>query len=70
MQINVEKRLIVTTSEQGSKRDTSIGGEKLTSVCCFKYLGPIFSYEGMKPELLARNAQSTAALVKLGKQYR
>lgn len=42
-----------------------IGGEKLTSVISFKYLGAIVSNEETRPNLLGRTAQSTAAIAKL-----
>ena len=38
---------------------------KLESVHSFKYLGSIISDEGSKPEILARIAQTTAAMAKL-----
>ena len=38
---------------------------KLETVTRFKYLGPVITDEGSKPEILSRIAQTTAALTRL-----
>ena len=45
--------------------DIRVNSEKLDCVNSFKYLGAIIADEGSKPEVLARIAQTTAALTKL-----
>ena len=42
-----------------------LNGQKLKTVTSFKYLGSVITDEGSKPELLARIAQTTAALTRL-----
>ena len=43
----------------------TVNGQELETVKQFKYLGAIISQEGSKPEVLARTAQTSAALAKL-----
>ena len=42
-----------------------MNGQKLEKVTSFKYLGPVITDEGSKPELLCGIAQTTAALTRL-----
>ena len=55
------KRLDKTSAAYGMQ----INGAKLETVTGFKYLGAIVTDEGSKPEILARTAQTIAALTKL-----
>ena len=45
--------------------EIKINGQKLETVTSFKYLGSVITDEGSKPEILARIAQTTAALTRL-----
>ena len=65
MEINAEKTKIMTNSSKGFTREVKVGGQNLATVNCFKYLGAIVTDEGSKPEVLARIAQTVAALAKL-----
>ncbi|KAK2178941.1 hypothetical protein NP493_522g01034 [Ridgeia piscesae] len=65
MQINAEKTKLMTNNANGISTDIRINGEKLDCVNSFKYLGPIIADEGSKPEIIARIAQTTAALTQL-----
>ncbi|KAK2176730.1 hypothetical protein NP493_643g00001 [Ridgeia piscesae] len=55
----------MTNNTNGFSTDIRVNGEKLDCVNRFKYLGAIIADEGSKPEILARIAQTTAALAKL-----
>ena len=63
MEINAEKTKVMANRTFSS--EIRINGQKLEEVSSFKYLGAIISDEGSKPEILARMAQTTAALSKL-----
>lgn len=65
MQINADKTKLMTNSTYGIKADIRVCGVRLETVNSFKYLGAIVTDAGSKPELLARIAQTTAALTKL-----
>ena len=65
MPINAEKTKLMTNNTNGISTDIRVNGEKLDYVNSFKYLGAIIADEGSKPEILARSAQTTAALAKL-----
>ena len=65
MQISAEKTKLMTNSTNAINTAIKISGEKLETVTSFKYLGAIVTDEGSKPEILARTAQTTAALTKL-----
>ena len=65
MEISAEKTKVMTNNPQGIKTEIKVKGQKLETVNSFKYLGAIVSDEGSKPEVLARIAQTTAALAKL-----
>ena len=64
MQISAEKSKLITNTN-GISMEIRISNVKLDCVDSFKYLGAIVADEGSKPEVLARSAQTTAALVKL-----
>ena len=55
----------MTNSTNGISTDITIDSKKLQTVCSFKYLGAIILYEGSKPEVHSRTAQTTAAVTKL-----
>ena len=42
-----------------------MNGQRLETVTIFKYLSPVITDEGPKPEILSRIAQTTAALTRL-----
>ena len=65
MQISEEKTKLMTNNTNGISTDIWISDVKLDCVDSFKYLGAIVADEGSKPEVLARSAQTTAALAKL-----
>ena len=45
-----------------STQKIKVNGQRLET--SFKYLGSVMTYEGSKPEILSRIAQTTAALTK------
>ena len=63
MEINAEKTKVM--ANRTFTNGILINGQKLEEVSIFKYLGAIITDEGSKPEILARMAQTTAALSKL-----
>ena len=63
MQINAENTKLMTNNINGISTEIRVNGEKLD--CGFKYLGAIIADEGSKPDILARIAQTTAALATL-----
>ena len=65
MQISAEKTKLMTNNTNGISTDIRISDVKLDCVDSFKYLGAIVVDEGSKPEVLARSAQTTAALARL-----
>ena len=65
MQISEEKTKLMTNNTNGISTDIRISDVQLDCVDSFKYLGAIVADEGSKPEVLARSAQTTAALAKL-----
>ena len=65
MEINAEKTKLMTNNVNGINTDIRVNGQMLETVPSFKYLGAIVSDEGSKPEVLARIAQTTAALTRL-----
>ena len=64
----LKKNKIMSNNEFES--EVKAGGQSLEKVSSFKYLGSIISDEGSKPEILARIAQTTAALCKLRNIWR
>ena len=66
MEIHAEKTKLMTNNANGiNTDDIRVNGQMLETVPSFKYLGAIVSDEGSKPEVLARIAQTTAALTRL-----
>ena len=65
MQISAEKTKLMTNNTNGINTDIRISDVKLDCVDSFKYLGAIVADEWSRPEVLARSAQTTAALAKL-----
>ncbi|KAJ8417490.1 hypothetical protein AAFF_G00287170 [Aldrovandia affinis] len=53
------------TNNNNIMSDIRVNGQALDCVSSFKYLGAIISIEGSKKEVLARIAQTTAALTQL-----
>ena len=68
MGINAEKTKIMSNNE--FKSEVKVGGQSLEKVSSFKYLGYLISAERSKAEILARKAQTTAALCKLRNIWR
>jgi hypothetical protein len=65
MEINAEKTKLMTNNAKGISSDIRVQGTKLETVHSFKYLGAIVTDTGSKTEVLARIAQTAAALTKL-----
>ena len=65
MEISVEKTKLMTNNTSGINTEIKVNGQKLETVTSFKYLGPVITDEGSKPEILSRIAQATAALTRL-----
>ena len=55
----------MTDNTSGINTEIQINGQKLETVTSFKYLGPVMTDEGAKPEILSRIALTTAALTRL-----
>ena len=60
----------MTSSANGFQREIKVNGQKVGRMTSFKYLEAIVSDEGLKPEVLTRIAQATAALTKLKPVWR
>ena len=65
MEISAEKTKLMTNYTQGISTEVKVNGQRLETVTSFRYLGSIITDEGSKPEILARIAQTTAALTRL-----
>ena len=65
MEINAEKTKLVMNNTQGISTEVKVNGQRFETVTSFRYLGSIITDEGSKPEILARIAQTTAALTRL-----
>ena len=65
MEISAEKTKLMTNNTQGISTEVKVNGQRLETVTSFRYLGSIIADEGSKPEILARIAQTTAALTRL-----
>ena len=55
----------MTNNTQGIRTEVKVNGLRLETLTTFRYLGSIITDEGSKPEILARIAQTTAALTRL-----
>ena len=64
-EISAEKTKLMTNNTIGINTEIKVNGQKLETVTSFKYLGPVITDEGSKPEILSRIAQTTAALTRL-----
>ena len=62
MEISAEKTKLITNNSNGNSTEIKVNGQKLETVTSFKYLGPVITDEGSKPEILRRIAQTSAAL--------
>ena len=65
MEISAEKIKLMTNNISGINTEIKMNGQKLETVASFKYLGLVITYEGSKPKILSRTAQTTAALTRL-----
>ena len=65
MEIDPDKKKVMTNYPNGFQREIKIKGQRLEEVENFKYLWAVISNEGSKPEILSRIAQTTAALSRL-----
>ena len=65
MEIGPDKTKVMTNNPNSFQREIKIKSQRLEEMENFKYLGAIISYEGSKPEILSRIAQTTAALSRL-----
>ena len=55
----------MTNNTSGINTEIKVNGQKLETVTSFKYLSSVIADEGSKPEILARIAQTTAALTRM-----
>ena len=55
-EISAEKTKLMTNNTQGISTEVKVNGHRLETVKSFRYLGSIITYEGSKPEILARIA--------------
>ena len=62
---SVVRRPALWQTTPAASTEIKLNGQKLEIVMGFKYLGSVVSYEGCKPEILSRTAQTTAALTRL-----
>ena len=65
MEIGPDKTKVMTNNPNGFQREIKIKGQRLEAVENFQYLGAITSNIGLKPEILSRIAQTTAAFSRL-----
>ena len=65
MEISAEKTKLMTNNTSGINTEIKVNGQRLETVTSFKYLGPVITDEGSKPEILSRIAQTTEALTRL-----
>ena len=65
LEISAEKTKLMTNNTQGISTEVKVNGHRLETVKSFRYLGSNITDEGSKPEILARIAQTTAALTRL-----
>ena len=65
MEISAEKTKLMTNNVSGTKTEIKVNGQKLETVTSIKYPGSVITYEGSKPEIHSRTAQTTVALTRL-----
>lgn len=70
MEISAEKTKLMTNTSQDLTSQINIGNQSVERVTQFKYLGAVISEEGSRPEIMARIAQTTAALARLKPVWR
>ena len=61
MEISAEKTKLMTNNTNGINTEMKVDGQKLETVASFKYLGSVITYEGSKPEILSRIAQTNSS---------
>ena len=64
MDISAEKTKLMTNNTSGINTEIKVNGQ-FETVTSIKYLGSAITDEGLKPEILSRIAQTTAALTRL-----
>ena len=65
IEVSAEKTKLMTNNTQGISTEVTVNGQRLETVKSYRYLGSIITDEGSKPDILARIAQTTAALTRL-----
>ena len=65
LEISAEKTKLMTNNTSGTNTEIKVNEQQLETVTSFKYLGSVITDEGSKPEIVARIAQTTAALTRL-----
>ena len=65
MEVGAEKTKLMTNNTSSINTEIKVNGQTLETVTSFKYLGSVITDEGLKPEILSRIAQTTAALPRL-----
>ena len=65
MEISAEKTKLMTNNTNSINKKITVNGQRLETVSKFKYLGSVITDEGSKPEIISRNAQTTAAMTRL-----
>ena len=59
MEISAEKTKLMANNTGGINTEIKVNGWRLETVTSFIYLGSVITYEGPKPEILSRIAQTT-----------
>ena len=57
MEISAEKTKLVKNNTSGINTEIKVNGQKLETITSFKYMGPVVTDEGPKPEILSGIAQ-------------
>ena len=70
LEISAEKTKMMTNSRKPMEKKITVSGQKLETVNQFKCLGAILSEDGSKAGVLARAAQTSAALAKMKPTWR
>ena len=65
IEMSAEKTELMTNSTSGINTEIKVNGQRLETVRRFKYLGSVKTYEGSKPEILSRIAQTITALTRV-----
>lgn len=65
MEISAEKTKVMTRNTEDLEDDTEINHQRQGTVTAFKMPGSVMTYESSIPEVLARIAQTVAALSNL-----